>query len=84
MRVRVWQSRRGSGWADWEMECGVHGECLTASEWAWAMEAAWGHVAMHHQREVAPCAHEYGWYPASRPEEHNCLDCGTPLPLEAS
>jgi hypothetical protein len=79
MSVRVWRS---SVWADWEMECSEHDEHLITGEWMLAMEGAWGHVAMHHPREVKPCAHEYGWHPASRPREHKCLDCGIPLPLE--
>jgi hypothetical protein len=85
MSVRVWQScppdERGL-YADWEVECSEHTAAhATCADWTWAMEAAWGHIAMHHHRP--PCAHEYGWYVDGRPEDHKCLDCGTPLP-EAS
>ena len=74
MSVRVWRSRQ-----DWEVECAEHLGYATASDWLCAMEAAWGHIAMWHPRP--PCEHEYGWHPAGRPEEHQCLDCGTPLPV---
>ena len=86
MTVRVWRSHppnRSGIYADWEMECSEHPEeHTTSADWLWAMEAAWGHIAMHHPRP--PCTHEYGWHPASRPEEHECLDCGAAIPLEAS
>lgn len=82
MSVRVWQSRNGSDqWSDWEMVCPDHvNETVTTPTWIWAMEAAWGHIAMHHPREIPPCDHEYGWHPMDRPEEHKCLDCGVALP----
>lgn len=83
MSVKVWRSHPPNDdgmWDDWEVECSTHPETsrVTSPDWMWAMEAAWGHIAMHHHRP--PCTHEYGWHPASRPEEHQCLDCGTPLP----
>jgi hypothetical protein len=57
--VRVWQSHSPNEhgmWADWEMECSSHPDVsrTTSPDWAWAMEAAWGHIAMWHQREETP------------------------------
>lgn len=80
-KVRVWQSCREGGWSDWEMRCEEHEENVTSCGWLWAMEAAWGHIVMHHTSP--PCEHEYGWYPVDRPEEHKCLDCGEAMPLQA-
>lgn len=77
MKVRVWQSYRCEGDSDWEVSCDEH-DCLSvAYDWTCAMEAAWGHIAMHHP--APPCDHELGWYPASRPDLHKCLVCGAKL-----
>jgi hypothetical protein len=54
MSVRVWQSQppdKDGMYADWEMECAEHGGRTTTG--AWAMEAAWGHIAMHHGKEAS-------------------------------
>ena len=85
MSVRVWRSHAPtdrSQLADWEMECSEHVDegRITTTDWLWAMEAAWGHIAMHHPRDPIACTHEFGWHPATRPDEHKCLDCGVPLP----
>lgn len=55
MSVKVWQSHPpdpAGPWADWEIECSTHPETsrVTSPDWTWAMEAAWGHIAMHHHR----------------------------------
>ena len=64
MSVRVWQSRNGSDtWADWEMSCPDHpDEHSTSPTWMWAMELAWGHIAMHHggRRSVVASAWDEG------------------------
>lgn len=48
MSVRVWQSSQHGKWADWEMYCDEHADWAHTGDWLAAMEAAWGHIAMHH------------------------------------
>jgi hypothetical protein len=36
-----------NGW-DWLAYCGQHDDSIWCSDWMGAMEAAWGHVVMHH------------------------------------
>lgn len=63
---------------DWYADCDEHNVSTCCTDWELALEAAYGHAAMAHPRV---CAHEYGWYPMDQPEEHQCLDCGEPLPM---
>lgn len=34
---------------DWLAECADHGASIWCSDWLMAMEAAYGHVVMHHK-----------------------------------
>lgn len=49
MKLRVSQTHPPTnGLADWAADCTTHGHISTCTDWEWAMENAWGHIAMHH------------------------------------
>ena len=48
--VRVWQSCGHGESHDWESLCSEHGHIAISPNWLWAMENAWGHIAMHHTK----------------------------------
>lgn len=60
---------------NWIAECDEHAEIIWCSDWAMALEAAYGHVAMHHPRI---CDHEIGFIISDR---HRCLGCGVDLAM---
>lgn len=39
---------------DWLAYCAEHDDLTWTSDWEGAMEAAWGHVMMHHRRNLDP------------------------------
>lgn len=47
MKTRVTKDR-----LDWKAECEEHDEVTWCSEWEHALEAAYGHVAMRHPRNL--------------------------------
>lgn len=64
--------------AEWYFECSEHDESLITGDWAYAYEAALGHVCMHHPGP--PCDHRFGYIdPVTN--DHRCLFCRAELPL---
>lgn len=45
---------------DWVARCSEHDDTTWTEDWGMAMEAAWGHIAMHHRRnlDTSPSAGE--------------------------
>ena len=50
MTVQIKAAEFG-GFYDWDVVCDSHGPISTCSDWDIAMEAAWGHIAMHHRQD---------------------------------